>query len=194
VTGAVVLAAGASTRMGSPKALLTTAAGTTFLQAILATLREAGVESVRVVVAPGAGTDATHVINPEPARGMLSSVQCGLRALPEPCDAVLLWPVDHPLVRVSTVAAMLDAFRSGDPPVVVPTHDGRRGHPVLFARRLVPELLAADPALGARAVVHAHADRLELTVEDRGVLADVDTREDYRRLVAGATVSRSEVS
>lgn len=192
--GAVILAAGASTRMGSPKALLTTPEGATFVEAILATLRAAGVESVRVVAAPGASPVADAVINPDPSRGMLSSVQCGLRALPASCDAVLLWPVDHPLVTTGTVASMIDAFRAGDPPLVVPVHDRRRGHPVLFARRLVPELLAADPGIGARGVVHAHPDRLELAVEDPGVVADVDTPDDYRRLIGDETVSRSEVS
>lgn len=192
--GAVILAAGASTRMGSPKALLTTPEGATFVEAILATLRAAGVESVRVVAAPGASPVADAVINPDPSRGMLSSVQCGLRALPASCDAVLLWPVDHPLVTTGTVASMIDAFRAGDPPLVIPVHDRRRGHPVLFARRLVPELLAADPGIGARGVVHAHPDRLELAVEDPGVVADVDTPDDYRRLIGDETVSRSEVS
>jgi len=190
VIGAVVLAAGASSRMGSPKALLTTPGGTTFVEAILATLRAAGVDTVRVVAAPGALPVADPVINPDPARGMLSSVQCGLRALPEGCDAVLVWPVDHPLVTAPTVTAMIDAFRAGDPPIVVPTRGGRRGHPVLFARRLVPELLSADPGIGARAVVHAHPSRLELEIADPGILTDVDTREDYLRL----TASRSEAS
>lgn len=192
--GAVVLAAGASTRMGAPKAALTVHAGTSFVETILTTLRVAGVGAVRVVAAPGAFPAADPVVNPDPARGMLSSVQCGLRALPGDCEAILLWPVDHPLVTPSTVGAMVAAFRAGDPPVVVPTFGGRRGHPVLFARRVVPELFSADPALGARAVVHAHPDRLELLVADPGVIQDVDTPEDYRQLLAGAAVIRSEDS
>jgi molybdenum cofactor cytidylyltransferase len=185
VIGAVVLAAGGSSRMGSPKALLTTAAGTTF-----ATLRDAGVDAVRVVAAPGAFPVEDPVTNPDPSRGMLSSVQCGLRALPEGCDAILVWPVDHPLVTSSTVAAMIAAFRADDPPIVVPVHGGRRGHPVLFASRVVPELLSADPGIGARRVVHAHSDRLELPVADPGILDDIDTPDDYRRVA----VSRSEAS
>jgi len=181
--GAVVLAAGSSSRMGRPKADLRTGPrGRTFLDAIAETLDAAGVTAVRVVVAPGLPRlPQRAVVNPDPGAGMLSSVQCGLRAFQHPLDAVLVWPVDHPLVERETVLAMIAAFRRGEAPIVVPTHDGRRGHPVLFAARVIPELLAADPSKGARAVVHAHDDRLELAVADCGVVVDIDTPEDYAR-------------
>ena len=174
--GAVVLAAGAGTRMGRPKAgLIVPGTGATFLDTVLATLDAAGVAAVRVVVAPdAAGSLAGEVVNPDPSRGMLSSVQAGLRALPAATEAVLLWPVDHPLVSAATVRALVDRFRADAPPVVVPVHGGRRGHPALFAARVIPELLAADPSRGARAVVLAHADRVELPVADRGVVQDID--------------------
>ena len=179
-----MLAAGSSSRMGRPKATLTTGpGGRTFVGAILETLRAAGVDTVRVVVAPGLD-DLTPdgVANPDPSAGMLSSVQCGLRAFRQPVDAAIVWPVDHPLVKVTTLAAMIAAFTRSDAPIVVPTFEGRRGHPVLFSARLVPELLSADPSKGAREVVHAHGDRLELPVEDRGIIEDIDTPEDYERL------------
>jgi molybdenum cofactor cytidylyltransferase len=181
--GAIVLAAGSSSRMGRPKALLEAGPrGSTFTDAILTTLGAAGVSAVRVVVAPGfERPGSSYVVNPEPRNGMLSSIHCGLNAFQGSLDAVLVWPVDHPLVVRDTVVAMIAAFRTGNPPVVVPTYQGRRGHPVLFAARVVPELLAADPSSGARAVVHAHDDRLELAVADRGVVADIDTPEDYAR-------------
>ena len=193
--GALVLAAGASSRMGVPKwSLPVPPDGLTFLDAILATLREAAVARVRVVVAPGAPAAVEFVVNPDPARGMLSSVQCGLRALDSGPAAVLLWPVDHPLVTTATVIAMIAARSAWDHPVVVPTFEGRRGHPVLFASRVLPELLAADPAEGARAVVHAHRDRCELAVPDPGVVTGIDTREDYRRAFGCDVPRASEVS
>lgn len=179
--GAIVLAAGASSRMGRPKATLPAGGGASFLEAILATLGAAGADASIAVVAPGFEPPCPFVTNPDPSRGMLSSVQCGLRALPPGLDAVLVWPVDHPLVEVTTVAAMIAAFRAGGHSVVVPAFRGLRGHPVLFASAVLPELDAADPAQGARAVVHAHADRLELAVDDPGVVGDIDTPEDYRR-------------
>ena len=181
-----MLAAGASSRMGRPKADLTLGpAGLTFVDAIVKTLTASGVSIVRLVVAAGGSRrGADVVVNPDPEAGMLSSIHCGLRALPHGLQGVLVWPVDHPLVGRATVIAMIDALRSGGAPIVVPTHDGRRGHPVLFSARVLPELLEADASRGAVAVVKAHDDRLELTVPDRGILCDVDTPEDYERFVS----------
>lgn len=182
--GAIVLAAGSSSRMGRAKAHLPAGPnGRSFVDTITGTLAGAGVSAVRIVVAPGLPQLPQYcVANPDPSAGMLSSVQCGLRAFKEELDAVFVWPVDHPLVEPDTVIAMIAAAKSTGAPVVVPTHDGRRGHPVLFAARVFPELLAADPSLGARSVVHAHDDRLELPVADGGVVEDLDTPEDYARV------------
>jgi CTP:molybdopterin cytidylyltransferase MocA len=181
--GAIVLAAGSSSRMGRPKATLEAGpGGPRFLDAILATLGAAGVLAIRVVVAPGfEQSGPSFVVNTDPGAGMLSSLHRGLDAIQGQLDAVLVWPVDHPLVKRETVDALIAASRAGGPPIVVPTHQGRRGHPVLFAARVIPELRAADPSLGARAVVHAHDDRLELAVDDPGVVSDIDTPEDYAR-------------
>jgi len=188
---AVVLAAGSSTRMGLPKATLPTGpGGPTFLATIGRVLQDLGIETVKVVVAPGMPhpTSADLIVNPDPGAGMLSSVQCGIRALPETTDAFLLWPVDHPLVKPTTVAALLATYRETRAPVVVPVHGGSRGHPVLFAARVIPELLAADPAEGAREVVHAHPDRVELALDDAGVVTGIDTPEDYKRAFGAGVV------
>lgn len=180
--------------MGRPKAAMTLGPrGPSFLDAILTTLDAAGVAVSRVVVRPGEMRQSPRdVENPNPETGMLGSIQCGARALPSALDAVLVWPVDHPLVEKATVVAMIAAFRAGGAPVVVPAHAGRRGHPVLFAARVLPELFTADGSRGAAAVVHAHADRLELAVPDRGVLSDVDTPEDYERLIAEPSPGKLE--
>ena len=182
--GAIVLAAGASSRMGRPKALLTIEpGGPNFVSAIEDTLRASGIPTWRVVVAPGFAPKADRtVVNPDPSVGMLSSVQCGLRSFGEALDAAFVWPIDHPLVRPETIVAMIAAFKEREAPIVVPTYGGRRGHPVLFAARVFPELYAADPSRGARVVVHAHDDRLELPVTDRGVTHDIDTPDDYERV------------
>ena len=182
--GAIVLAAGSSSRMGRAKAHLPAGPkGRSFVDTITETLAGAGVATVRVVVAPGLPQPPRQaVVNPDPSAGMLSSVQCGLRAFQEELAAVFGWPVDHPLVERDTVVAMIAAFQRTGAPVVVPTNDGRRGHPVLFAARVFSELLAADPSHGARSVVHAHDDRLELPVADGGVVVDIDTPEDYARV------------
>lgn len=177
--GAVVLAAGASSRMGRDKAALTLPDGTTFLEAILATLARLHIPAV-VVVAPG-GSGAGVVVNPDPSRGMLSSVQCGLSSLPEGIDACLLWPVDHPRVELGTVATIVAASRAHGAPVVVPVFDGRRGHPVLFAGPALEELLRLPLTATAADVVHAHADRLEMAVGDAGVVLDIDDPQAYEQ-------------
>jgi len=182
--GAIVLAAGSGIRAGGPKDALRIG-DRTFLQAILRTLADAGVGTVRVVVAPGnspAGVECLRlVVNPDPSRGMLSSVQCGIEALPPGVGAALLWPVDHPLAGAATVRALEAAWRTSGAPVVVPVHAGKRGHPALFAAAVFPDLLKAPRDEGARAIVLAHADRVELPVDDPGVLADIDTPDDYAR-------------
>jgi molybdenum cofactor cytidylyltransferase len=184
---AVVLAAGRSERMGRPKPLLP-CGERSFLQSILDTVDASAVDVVRVVLGHAAGKirdalalpDGIVAVNDHYDQGMLSSVQCGIRLLPLATRAFLLWPVDHPLVRVETVNALVEAHLSQDPPIALPLYAGRRGHPVLFSARLAAELMEAPPTQGARAVVHAHAaDLAEIPVEDPGVVTDIDTPDAY---------------
>ena len=187
---AVVLAAGRSERMGRPKPLLP-CCGTTFLGTVLDTLKASRVDDVRVVLGHRAEEirvalllpEEIYVVNPRYDAGMLSSVQTGIRALPADTAAFLLWPVDHPLVLADTVERIVEAFTSGGRGVVLPVHEGRRGHPVLFAARLAPALMAAPESVGARAVARAHAHEvLELPVDDAGVVTDINTPEAYREV------------
>jgi molybdenum cofactor cytidylyltransferase len=178
--------------MGRPKASLTMGPkGPTFVEAISRTLDGAGIRAVRIVVAPGSPPGG-GVVNPDPDGGMLSSVQCGLRAFRRDLRAVLLWPVDHPLVSQSTVTAIVGAWSTSAAPIVVPSYGGKRGHPALFASRVIPELFSVDPTRGARAVVRAHPDTLELPVEDPGIVADIDTPEDYARYFHTSVASLPE--
>jgi molybdenum cofactor cytidylyltransferase len=183
----VVLAAGRSERIGSPKPLLR-CGSTTFLGAIFDTLSASRADDVRVVLGHGADEvraatglpDEIFTFNPDHESGMLSSVQRGIRALPRETRGFLLWPVDHPLVKVETVDRLVDEFLRTTAAVTLPLHEGRRGHPVLFSVALAEELMAAPASRGARAVVRAHAsDRIEVPVGDPGVVADIDTKEAY---------------
>ncbi len=191
----VVLCAGRSSRMGRPKALLPTSKrDETFIGRIVRVLRESGVDDVVVVVGPDVPPlDAAlaHenppprvVLNPSPGRGQLSSLLVGLGAVDRPgVGGVLVTLVDVPLIDVETVSRLRDAHQRTRAPVVRPVQNGRHGHPVIFDRTVFEELRNADPAAGAKAVVHAHlGDAVELTVEADGPFLDVDTPEEYMRI------------
>lgn len=192
------MAAGESTRMGQPKALLPDRSGRLFVTRVLHTLCSAGLSDLTVVTGSlhhrivGAvagdvprGALVRFARNPDPARGQLSSLLAGLDVAAGPgVDAVLLTLVDVPFVSPDTVRAVIDAFRNTRAPIVRPARGERHGHPVLLARTLFAELRAADLALGAKAVMQAHAaEILSVQVDDEGALLDVDTRDEYQRLV-----------
>lgn len=193
-----MLTGGLSSRFGFPKALLPVG-GTTFLASIVANVGEAGLGPVVVVTgAHDAEIRAAHsglspaqvtwVLNPEPARGQLSSLKCAVRALaalgPDVPDAMVVALVDQPLVRADTIAALVEHHRLSRAPVVRPASGGRHGHPVLFARATFEALLGTPDEDGARAVVRALGDAvLDVDVMDEGVVEDIDTVRDYERLV-----------
>jgi len=184
--------------MGRPKALLPCLpAAETFTARIVRSLRAGGVSDV-VVVGRDADDDLrTHVaglepatafvVNPDPSRGQLSSVLVAVEyAAHRSAEAILVMPVDIPRVRPDTIAAALAAFIRRDAPIVRMMHRGRHGHPVIFRATLFDALRAADPSIGAKAVVRAYADQvLNVEVDDPGVLHDVDVPEDYERLFGG---------
>jgi molybdenum cofactor cytidylyltransferase len=185
----VVLAAGASQRMGRPKALLPTgASGLPFVRVICDTLVAAGVsplvvtraelvESIKAVL-PG----TTLVVNPEPDRGQLSSLLLGLDAL-GPRDAVLVTLVDLPRFRPTTVAALISTWHRTHAPLVRPVHEGRHGHPAIFGEPLLRALRSADVSLGAKPVIQRFsAEAIEVAVDDPGTVDDIDTPEAYKRL------------
>jgi molybdenum cofactor cytidylyltransferase len=127
---------------------------------------------------------ARFVENANADAGQLSSLLAGLRAADLPgVRAVLVAPVDCPLISADTVAALLAAFGSTRAPIVRACYCGRHGHPVLFSRAVFTDLRRADPAMGAKAVLRAHEGAIvNVDVNDPGVVRDVDTPEDYRAL------------
>jgi molybdenum cofactor cytidylyltransferase len=190
MTRGIVLAAGASTRMGRAKALLP-AGGATFVRTILAALHDGGVADAVVVIGPDHDAVAAEiaaagygraVINSRPDEGQLSSLLAGLAAIDgEDLDAALVTLVDVPLVAAATIRLLLARAAASPAPIVRAVHGGRHGHPVIFSRRVFAALRAADPAIGAKAVVRS-AGVEDIEVADPGVLVDVDTPADYARL------------
>jgi molybdenum cofactor cytidylyltransferase len=192
VIAAIILAAGESRRMGYPKALLRYR-GATFLESILDASAAAGLDPLVVVLGPDGSKvlevvglhGATAVSNLRPETGQLGSTKHGIQAvINHPVDAAVIWAVDQPHVSVRTVEQLVEEFRTSGAPIVIPTYEGRRGHPVLFGRVTFQELLAAPLEVGARAVVRAERERVrELPVSDEAVLEDIDTPQAYEELV-----------
>ena len=181
--------------MGQPKALLPVG-GTndSFVASVIQTLRRGGVAGTFVIGREGDeplrrevdrhAPFATFVVNPRPEQGQLSSLICGLNAADRPgVRAILVTPVDVPLITADTVMVLLAAFAATRAPIARAVHAGAHGHPVIFARAVFDELRRADPARGAKAVLRAHERAiLNVDVADPGVLTDVDVPEDYERL------------
>ena len=180
--------------MGSPKALLDFL-GLPFVVRILEALEALEIKTRVVVLGPDApriqpaiaAHDCMIVENPEPETGPIASLRGALRALqPLQPSAVLVWPVDLPHVRVATVERVLEAHRRTGSAVVVPTFAERRGHPVIWGATLFGDLLDDPDATreGARAVLHSHErEVMGVPVDDPAVIDQVNTPEDYERLV-----------
>jgi len=187
---AIILAAGRGARMGGPKALLALE-GETFLARVARRLRRPGVERVTAVIGHEAdrirreaarAPDVSTIVNPHYADGMLTSILAGLDdADAAGADAVLVHPVDHPLVDPATVDAVIAALRRGAT-IAVPSYGGRRGHPAGFARGAWTALREAAPDEGARGVLARHPEWIEHVPAGEECLLGVNTPEDYERL------------
>jgi molybdenum cofactor cytidylyltransferase len=188
---AVILSGGASSRMGSPKALLPFQ-GRPFLEHLLdvTTRPEIGVR--RVVLGAQAEPIAKAislkadeiVINQEWEKGQLSSIQAALRSLPAGTDGILLCLIDHPLISGALVEELIEQFYKTKKPIVLPVYEGRRGHPVIFSASLYDELLRAPLETGARAVVWAHAAEVEeVSTNEEGCVLNLNDPETMNRAI-----------
>ncbi|HVJ28381.1 MAG TPA: nucleotidyltransferase family protein [Vicinamibacterales bacterium] len=196
MTAAIILAAGRSTRMGQSKPLLRYEAvpGHTFVSRLVEVLKTSGFIEILVVGRPDddglrAEVDrcaATFIENRRADEGQLSSLLAALTHLAArdgtQVEAVLVTPVDAPLISSAVVNRLMRAAAASPAQILRATHAGKHGHPVIFRRSTFDELYAADPSVGARAVVRADPQRVEdVEVEDDGVTIDFDTPDEYRR-------------
>lgn len=176
--------------MGRPKLLLPFRDGT-ILGSLIRALREGGVSDVVLVIAPGDETlrswataaGVRIAVNPEPERGMLSTILAGIEAASDR-EPLLVCPADLPALLPSTVRTVLVQ----QSPLAVPSYQGRRGHPLVISPELIPEIRTLHLDVGLRELLDRHPDRLRIVeVDDPGCVRDVDTPEEYQALVEEET-------
>ena len=191
---AIILAAGKSTRMGSPKMLLPWG-NTTVIEQVISVFSKAGIEDILVVTGGaheqietlilecGKRYPVRSVYNEKYITGdMLSSIQCGLWHITDPgIEAAMIGLGDQPQVQERSVKLLLDTFLKAKSPLVIPSFQMRRGHPWLVTRQLWKELIEMDPTQTSRDFLHAHAKDIQYVEMDTpSIFADLDTPEDYR--------------
>lgn len=183
----IVLSAGESKRMGTPKQLLPWGKSIV-LQRVLDNAAASRLERIQLILGHRADEIAGRItlpprarlfVNPAFKEGMHTSVKCGVQNAPLDAEAFMVLLGDQPLIEAGVIDRLIDAYREGDKGIVVPVHNGRRGHPVIFASRFREELLAIDDR-GAREVLRRHAGAIfEVPIDSPCVLTDMDTPQDY---------------
>ncbi len=187
----ILLAAGSSTRMGQPKQLLPFR-GRTVLEWVVDNALASALH--RVIVVLGHEAEAmkplleqkkvTTVVNPRYGEGQSSSLKAGLRELAGDCEAALFLLGDQPLVTAKTIDRIIGVYADSPSPIVIPTFGGRRGNPVLFSRVTFPRIEALRGDCGARALFQEYAGEISrVEVHTPSILFDLDTEEDYQRLL-----------
>lgn len=187
---AIVLAAGDSSRMGKPKALLDWD-GRPMLEHVLDIAREGGCTKLFVIVGKdgdairaGAKLDGVTVLeNKQPERGQVSSIQLGMENLDFSTDCCIVWPVDCPLIEPGDVRALIETYattRASLMRILMPTHKGERGHPMLVDIGFRQPFMELQQGETARKVIEDnHTQVREVPTDNAGVLVDVDTPEQY---------------
>jgi molybdenum cofactor cytidylyltransferase len=191
--GAIILAAGKSTRMGEPKQLLRLGQSTV-LERTLENIRGAGLDEIVLVLGSSAEAIRQHlpasafealtvVVNEGYDQGMAGSLREGLSVVHPQIDAVLIVLADQPFIRPETLDQIVDRYRRSKAQIVIPTYKGSRGNPVLLDRSVFPEIEALNGDIGCRAIFGSHSDGIvKVEVEDNGILLDIDDKADYERL------------
>jgi CTP:molybdopterin cytidylyltransferase MocA len=186
---AIIPAAGMSSRMGELKPLMPLG-GITVIEHIIRMFRNAGIEDIRVVIGFRAAEVSTvlkslnvrPVLNESYSEGMFSSIKAGLKSLESDCDAFFILPTDVPLVRFETVSALLANYRPQR--ILYPVFSKRRGHPPLISATFVRDILNYTGQGGLRSfLTQNESSAIDVKVADEGILLDMDTKQDYRRIL-----------
>jgi molybdenum cofactor cytidylyltransferase len=195
---ALLPAAGTSSRMGRPKLALPLGERS-ILERVVETLRSANITDILIVLGPQVASlkplaekaGAWTLLLDRQTSDMRATIQCGLDWLeenerPEESDAFLLLPPDHPALSREAIEGLVQARSGGSASIWIPTYEGRRGHPALIGWKHVPGIRALPPNQGLNAYLRAHASAtMEVPCSTADILCDLDTPEDYERLLAG---------
>jgi len=188
---AILLAAGESRRMGEFKQLLRLG-DKSFVEHCVDNLLASRVDEV-IIVTGHRELEVRRAVGDRPVRfahnadyqsGMASSIKCGVQALSESTRACVLALVDQPQIGADVINLVIETYEKATAIIVIPTHGGRNGHPILLDVSLKEEILTMDPEQGLRQVVRAHLDQVaRVEVSSRAVLEDCDLPEDYERIL-----------
>jgi molybdenum cofactor cytidylyltransferase len=197
---AVVLAAGMSRRMGTPKQLLRLA-GETILARTLRNVRASEVSEIVLVLGHAAysvekeiSSEGMKVVrNQDYQQGMGSSLRAGLAAVDDGMSAALIVLGDQPFVRAETFNQLIACHQESNPQITIPIYKGFRGNPVLLDRSVFAELQGLTGDIGCRAIFGNHTENIrKLAVDDIGILLDIDSQEEYQKLESAYAVNGSE--
>jgi molybdenum cofactor cytidylyltransferase len=186
----IILAAGDSTRMGYPKALLPLG-NDIFITRILGNLRNTGLSRPVIVLGTAAPLIQARIpnwpadirINPDPGRGQLSSIQIALSSIGQAFDACLIWPVDQPAVSENLVRSLTQHFVASGSLIAFPRCGNRKGHPAIFHRSLFQEFMDAPLEEGPKKILLRHEKETAiLPTEESAAVQDIDTPEEYEAL------------
>lgn len=188
---AILLAAGESRRMGDFKQLLRLG-DKTFVEHCVDNLLASRVDEI-VIVTGLRELEVRQAIGSRPVRfthnreyrsGMASSIKRGVEALSEGARACVLSLVDQPQIGADVINRVIETYEAAHTMIVIPTHEGRKGHPILLDLSLKEDILAMDPETGLREVIRAHSNKVSrVEVSDPAVLEDCDSPDDYKRML-----------
>jgi len=181
---ALILAAGKGSRFGKPK-LMIEFKGKSFLSIIADNLLKAGIENIFCVVSSNTINPAKenvpvikYIVNPEPENGMISSVRLGLKKIGD-CDGIMIFPVDHPFVKVDTLKIIIDAFNKNSRCLVKPLFNNTSGHPVIIPQELSKQIINSDIERTLDVIIRESLiEKYTVNTNDSGVIRNINTRED----------------
>jgi molybdenum cofactor cytidylyltransferase len=188
----LVLAAGESKRMGTPKMLLAYGEST-IIETVVRRISESDISDLTVVIGADKepvmkrlkGYNVRFVVNDSFREGMYSSVKCGFNALPADTDAVIVFLGDQPMIKAEVINELIRAWKKSGRGIVIPIFHNKRGHPMLIDKKYMEEVLRLNPEKGLRSILALHEDDIfEMETETASVIRDIDTASDYQREIS----------